>query len=431
MHNLALELKAQGHTVSGSDDEIYDPAKSRLLAAGLLPDKMGWEIGRIDKSIDLIILGMHAHADNPELLKAQSLGLKIQSFPEFAGDVYDDKKKIVVSGSHGKSTITAMIMHVLNQVGRKADYLLGGMLEGFDRMVSLGDSDVVVIEGDEYLSSRIDPTPKMMHYNGDVVILTGIEWDHKNVFPTFDNYKQQFANLIARTQVLGGDIIWYKYDEHLIDLMKDYPENKTYPYECFKTQDGQLVHQDQSYDLKVFGQHNLANMSAAMLACRSIGIQEDDFCSAISSFKGVGKRLERIADDPIVYLDYAHAPSKVKATVNAVATHHEGQRILGVYELHTYSSLSKDFLPHYQGSMAGLTDAIVCYDPHALEMKRLPVLDKGDVSEAFDNEGLMVIDSPTSLRVYLEENVKNYDVVLMMSSGTYGGLDIQELLNKT
>jgi len=304
MHNLALELKAQGHTVSGSDDEIYDPAKSRLLAAGLLPDKMGWEIGRIDKSIDLIILGMHAHADNPELLKAQSLGLKIQSFPEFAGDVYDDKKKIVVSGSHGKSTITAMIMHVLNQVGRKADYLLGGMLEGFDRMVSLGDSDVVVIEGDEYLSSRIDPTPKMMHYNGDVVILTGIEWDHKNVFPTFDNYKQQFANLIARTQVLGGDIIWYKYDEHLIDLMKDYPENKTYPYECFKTQDGQLVHQDQSYDLKVFGQHNLANMSAAMLACRSIGIQEDDFCSAISSFKGVGKRLERIADDPIVYLDY-------------------------------------------------------------------------------------------------------------------------------
>ena len=350
------------------------------------------------------------------------------SFPEYAGQVYKNKQKIVVSGSHGKSTITAMIMHVFNAVNLDADYLLGGILKGFDRMVSLGDAPIVVIEGDEYLSSRIDPTPKMMHYHGDIIILTGIEWDHKNVFPTLDIYISQFENIIEQGLKEMADIIWYKGDVVLQKLMAGYPEKKNHPYVGLQSRDGNLIYQKKKYPIQVFGDHNLANINAALLACERVGINGNIFCNAMASFSGVGRRLERIWDRPIVYLDYAHAPSKVRATVEAVRKNHCGLRFLAVYELHTYSSLSKDFLPHYDGTMKEADAAIICYDPHTIKMKRLEDIEPQYVALSFNKKDLLVINNRGKLERALSEMKDDYDVLLFMSSGTFWGLDFISIL---
>lgn len=426
MHNLALELLAQGHQVSGSDDEIYDPARSRLKAAGILPATIGWDIKRISTKLDIIILGMHAHKDNPELAEAQRLGLKVVSFPEYIGEAIQGKKRIVVCGSHGKSTITAMIMHVLKHEKIESDYALGGMLEGFDRMVSLGDATIAVIEGDEYMSSRVDPRSKMMHYHGDVVIITGIEWDHVNVFPTFDIYVEQFQRLISQTIEENSKLIWYKLDEHLPDLMKDIAQEASISYEGLDHRAGAIEWENHLYDMQVFGQHNLANMNAARLACEEVGVSAEAFFNAMSSFRGVGNRLEKIHDDPIVYKDYAHAPSKLRATVAAVREKYPTKRILAIYELHTYSSLSVDFMPHYKDTMQPADRALVFYDKHALAMKRLPDLQPESVQEGF-GAGVLVLREVNKLHEFLLEAKDEYDVILLMSSGTFAGLPIQQL----
>ncbi len=426
MHNLALELAAQGHTVSGSDDEIYDPARSRLDAAGLLPEE-GWNPDRITSDIDLIVLGMHAHLDNPELAKAKELHIDVVSFPEYVGRYSTSPTKVVIAGSHGKSTTTAMIMHALKTIGLDADYLLGGLLDGFDRMVRLSGAPVMVIEGDEYLSSRVDPQPKMLHYHGQIVVITGVEWDHKNVFPTEENYVSQFDHLISQCADEDTSIIWFGEDEHLQGLMKKRNDLSEQAYDQYHLQDGQVTAGQKLYPLHIFGDHNMANLKAAALVCEKLGIQEADFLSAMSSFKGVGKRLELISRDPIVYLDYAHAPSKVRATVRAVRSAYTTKKILAIYELHTYSSLSEDFLPQYEGTLDEVDDAIVYFDHHALKMKRLPDLDNSKVQTGFANDKLRVISDQDELQSMLIDMKNNYDVILLMSSGTFGGLDLDKI----
>ena len=428
MHNLALELAAQGHHVSGADDEIYDPARSRLAAAGLLPQE-GWDAGRINRDIDLIILGMHAHLDNPELIRAKELGIEVVSFPEYVGRYSTSPTKIVIAGSHGKSTTTAMIMHALKQLGHDADYLLGGLLDGFDRMVRLSGAPVMIIEGDEYLSSRIDPVPKMLHYHGELVVITGVEWDHKNVFPTEDIYISQFDDLITQCAEEQATIIWYKDDPHLGRIINQKESLKERAYDRYTLQDGQVRTDEGSYPMQIFGDHNMANLKAASLVCRHLGIPEKDFLTAMSSFRGVGKRLELISEDPIVYLDYAHAPSKVRATVQAVRQAYAEKKILAVYELHTYSSLSEDFLPQYRGTLDEADHAMVYFDHHALQIKRLPNLDKDKVRSGFERDDLQVISDRTELGIALIDLKGSYDIILMMSSGTFGGLDVIEIIH--
>jgi len=424
MHNLALELAAQGHSVSGSDDEIYDPARSRLDAEGLLPEE-GWNPDKITSDIDLIVLGMHAHLDNPELAKAKELHIDVVSFPEYVGRYSTSPTKVVITGSHGKSTTTAMIMHALKTIGLDADYLLGGLLDGFDRMVRLSGAPVMVIEGDEYLSSRVDPQPKMLHYHGQIVVITGVEWDHKNVFPTEENYIYQFEKLISQCAEEEASIIWYGEDQHLQGLFATETDMDAQPYDRYKLRDGQVTLDDKQYPLQIFGAHNMANMKAASLVCEKLGISEKDFLTAMASFKGVGKRLELIGQDPTVYLDYAHAPSKVRATVQAVRSAYPSKRVLAVYELHTYSSLSEDFLPQYRGTLDEADDAIVYFDHHALKMKRLPELDKTEVQVAFAFDELQVISDPDELEMKLASQKNEFDVILLMSSGTFGGLNLR------
>ncbi|MFT4568915.1 MAG: UDP-N-acetylmuramate: L-alanyl-gamma-D-glutamyl-meso-diaminopimelate ligase, partial [Saprospiraceae bacterium] len=411
MHNLALELLALGHKVTGSDDEIYDPAYSRLKEAGLLPKRMGWNAQSISSDIDKIILGMHAQADNPELLKAQELGVKIVSFPEYIGEAIADKNKIVVCGSHGKSTITAMIMHVLKHESIISDYALGGMLDGFDRMVSITDAPVAVIEGDEYLSSRIDLASKMMHYHGDTIIITGIEWDHMNVFPTLEIYIEQFKMLVKQAKEEGAKVIWFQSDPILKEILDQEVGLESYPYKSLKINDLQLVEwQGEKYKFKIFGDHNLANMNAARIACESIGVKPHNFFKSMESFQGVGKRLQRISDNPIVYLDYAHAPSKVRATMSAVKEHHKGSRILALYELHTYSSLSAAFLPNYKDTLSKADSAAIYFDKHALEIKRLPNLDPVDVKNAF-GQGTEIFSDKNLLTEFLQMEYSEFDVI--------------------
>lgn len=428
MHNLALELQAQGHHVSGSDDEIYDPARGRLEEAGLLPEFIGWDSERITTDIDEIILGMHAHLDNPELIRAQELGISISSFPEYIGKAIQKKKSIVVSGSHGKSTTTAMIMHALQYNDIHSDYALGGMLKGFDRMVSLSDAPIAVIEGDEYLSSRLNPTPKMWHYHGNVIIITGIEWDHMNVFPSLENYIEQFEILIKQSVDEGATIIWYQEDEYLQKLMSSVPGPQSIPYKALEYQSGKINWEGSQYSINIFGRHNMANLSAGLQACRMIGIQPESYLDSMNSFNGVGKRLELIGKEPVTYLDYAHAPSKVRATVEAVSSKHSSDKILSVYELHTYSSLNKDFLPNYHNTLSKSDRAIVFYNSHALEMKRMPPLEKALVQEGFGGE-VLVIDNRDELQNVLEATRKEYDVFLFMSSGTFDGLPIRDIFS--
>ena len=426
MHNLALELQAQGYEVSGSDDEIYDPAYSRLKKGGILPKNLGWHPSRITSDIDLVILGMHAHTDNIELAKAMDLGLKIQSFPEFVGESSQAAQKVVICGSHGKSTITAMIMHVLSSTDFHFDYLLGGMLSGFDRMVKLRGAPVIIIEGDEYLSSRIDPTPKMLHYHGDIVIITGIEWDHKNVFPTFETYKHQFEELINQTSRKNGKIFWYQKDLHLKDIVGqcDLIDHMGYQ-ELEQNDDLEVFFENKTYSLQIFGNHNMANLNAARLACNQLGISNTIFFDTMKSFKGVGRRLELISKDPIMYLDYAHAPSKVKATTAAVRKRYSDHQILAIFELHTYSSLDAEFLPNYKETMDDVDTAIIFFDEHALKMKRLRMLEKNFVASCFSHQNIIVTKDVHSLQNLILENLSKHEITLFMSSGNFGGMNFE------
>jgi UDP-N-acetylmuramate: L-alanyl-gamma-D-glutamyl-meso-diaminopimelate ligase len=430
MHNMALALHHKGYKVSGSDDEIYEPAKSRLEKAGILPDKFGWYPEKIEQKPDIVILGMHARKDNPELQKALDLGLKVYSFPAYVYECTRNKKRIVVGGSHGKTTTTAMILHVLKATGKKFDYLVGSILEGFDAMVGLDEeSEVAIIEGDEYLSSAVDLRPKFHLYHADIGIITGIAWDHINVFPTYDNYKEQFA-IFMRMLPKDGKLIYCTSDKDLEHLVSNtHIEASLVPYDIpiYEIRNA-ITHVkigDQTYELALVGKHNMQNMMAAMHACLSIGVSQTDFMQAMCTFSGTAKRLEVLQQKQtsVVYRDFAHAPSKLRATIDAVKTQFLQRKLIAVYELHTYSSLNKDFLPQYFQSMQQADIAFVLFSEHALTMKKLPMLSIQDVEKGF-GIGVKVFTNKEALRKAIAETYTGNENLLLMSSGNFDGMDL-------
>lgn len=430
MHNLALALHQKGYTITGSDDEIYEPAKSRLAKAGILPTTIGWDENNIHAGIDAIVLGMHARINNPELIKAQSLGIKIYSFPEYMYEQTKDKKRIVIGGSHGKTSTTAMILFVLKYHHIDFDYLVGSLIDGFDTMVGLSNtSKIAVFEGDEYLNSALDPRPKFHIYHADIGILTGIAWDHINVFPTYENYVSQFEIFIKGLPSEGALI--YCADDPEVKRVAESTDcaARLIPYTTppFEVKNGvffpTLNNQQPALELQFFGTHNLQNMMAARFACLEAGLTEAQFDEAIQQFKGTAKRLETIkaSNSSIIYRDFAHAPSKLKATVNAVRELFPERKLIAIYELHTFSSLNKAFLPQYKHSMDAADVKAVLFSKHALEMKKMPLLDEQEVSTNF-GEGVMVFTDKDKLYDFIQSHYTGNENMLLMSSGTFDGM---------
>ena len=434
MHNLTIALHLLGHEVTGSDDEIYNPARDRLAKHGLLPDKMGWDADRITTDLDCIILGMHARINNPELKKAQDLGIRIYSFPEFIYEQSKDKKRIVVAGSHGKTTTTSMIMHVLKVCNMQFDYLVGAQLEGFETMVQITDAPVIVLEGDEYLSSPIDRRPKIMHYRPHVAIITGIAWDHINVFPTFEGYVGEFQKFVETIQT-DGQLYYYGKDAELPTIAENTTAKiQTTAYHGFNFEiiAGQtiLIKEDgEQVPLQIFGQHNLENLQAAYYACKAADVTDAQFFEAIQSFKGAAKRLQLIkkADNTIAYRDFAHAPSKVKATVEAFKKQYPTRKLVACVELHTFSSLNKAFLPQYKGAVEAADFAYIFFSEHTLKMKKLPPITKEDIQANFGHKRLKVFNHRGELHRALKNHKWNNKNLLMMSSGTFAGTDFEDL----
>lgn len=431
MHNIALELSYRGHDVTGSDDEIYNPSRQRLDDAGLLPKEMGWFPDKLSDQIDGVILGMHARPDNPELERAKNLGLKIYSYPEFIFEQSKNKKRIVIAGSHGKTTTTSMILHVLNQLNIETDYLVGAQLEGFNRMVKLSDASIIVIEGDEYLSSPIDRRPKMLHYKPHIGVITGVAWDHINVFPSFANYASQFQ-LFADSFEDNGILFAFANDEVCQGIQMNFNQNGSQIqfYNGLESRANQQVsYKNELYPISVFGAHNRQNMEAALLVCQSLGISEKDFFKVIQNFTGASKRLEELecSSPAKVYLDFAHAPSKVKATVKAMRERFPNENLLCFLELHTFSSLNKSFLPEYKESLLPANEAIVHYNPHTLSMKKMPPLDKEYVKACFATSNVEIETDVVNIQRKLEEEKSNNQIILLMSSGNFGGIDLKNL----
>ncbi|MGZ5133910.1 MAG: UDP-N-acetylmuramate--L-alanine ligase [Flavitalea sp.] len=436
MHQLAIALSQKGYTVTGSDDEIFEPARSNLHQEGLLPPENGWFPDKIHQNLDSIILGMHAKQDNPELVKARELGLPIFSFPEYIFQESRDKKRVVVGGSHGKTTTTAMIMHVLKSAGKQFDYLVGARLEGFRQSVNITDAPIIICEGDEYPASAIEKRPKFHFLFPHIAILTGIAWDHINVFPTFDFYLDQFRIFIAKIEE-GGLLIYNEDDTVLKKLVKD-THRTDIVYQPYSLPEHSIEHGNtiikignETGKLSVFGNHNLLNLQAAFYACKKLGVNTKTFIRAISNFTGAAKRLEVLAknQDVIVFRDFAHAPSKVKATIDAVKQQYPERKLVAVLELHTYSSLNEQFMNEYKGTMDQADEAAVFYSQHALELKRLPVLLKEKVREGFGNNKVKVIDAREELERWLKMfNYSNTNLVLM-SSGNYDGADMLTFAN--
>ncbi len=436
MHNLAIALHLLGHKVTGSDDEIYNPARDRLAKHGLLPDTMGWDEKRISTNLDCIILGMHARINNPELKKAQQLKIPIYSFPEYIYKESVNKQRVVVAGSHGKTTTTSMIMHVLKENQVKFDYLVGAQLEGFETMVQLTDAPVIVLEGDEYLSSPIDRRPKIMHYRPQVTIITGIAWDHINVFPTFEGYVGEFKKY-AKTVQKGGTFIYYAKDEHLATIAKGIKNKEVIAYEGFgsKIKNGKtylLNDAGDAFPLHILGQHNLENLQAAYHACKKIGISDQQFFAAIQTFKGAHKRLDLLkkSKTAIAYRDFAHAPSKVKATTTALKAQYPKRKLVACVELHTFSSLNKKFLPQYEGALAEADTAYVFFSKHTLKMKKLPPITKDDIHQHFKHKNLKVFNHRGRLHAALKRHNWQNKNLLMMSSGTFDKTDFTELVHQ-
>lgn len=434
MHNLAIALCKKGYQVTGSDDEIFEPAKSRLERYGLLPKTIGWNPDLIDENINAVILGMHAKEDNPELIKAKQLGLKIYSYPEYLYEISSSKIRVVVGGSHGKTSITAMILHALQTLNVKTDYMVGAMLEGFEVMVKVeDDSKYMVLEGDEYLSSTLDRRPKFHLYKPDIAIINGIAWDHINVFPTFENYVEQFK-IFADKIENGGRLIYFDGDENIRNIAANVRNDiKTMPYNGlnFRVENGKTIvlNGDKEYPMLVFGRHNMINMNAAMLACESLGINRDSFLETMQSFKGAAKRLELLAsnDTKTIYTDFAHSPSKLKATIEAVKEQYPNRKLVACMELHTFSSLSKNFLEQYKGCMNKADKALVYYNHHAIELKRLEELSIELVEKAFDKEGLKVTTDSSEFVQFVKQNAEDNTNILIMSSGNFGGVNIKQL----
>jgi len=437
MHNLAIALHEKGYSVSGSDDEIFEPAKSALARHGLLPEHEGWDTSKITGDLDAIILGMHAKTDNPELIRTRELNVRIFSYPEFLYEQSKTKKRIVIGGSHGKTTITAMILHVLRYWNTDCDYLVGAQLAGFDVMVRITEkAPIMIFEGDEYLTSPIDPRPKFHLYKPDIALLSGISWDHINVFPTFENYVAQFVTFIDQISNCGT-LIYCAGDETLKRICAAARNDIVLiPYSVpdFRISKGitTLTFGGVNFPLQVFGKHNLLNLNGARLVCNQLGIDDLRFYQAIISFKGASKRLERVAESEniIVFKDFAHAPSKVKATLNAVAEQFPDRKITACLELHTYSSLSKRFLSHYCGVLDEADLPIVYFSHHALQLKRLPPITPEDIKTEFANRKLEVFTDSRLLTEFLINQEWSKSILLMMSSGNYDGIDIAGLAKK-
>jgi UDP-N-acetylmuramate: L-alanyl-gamma-D-glutamyl-meso-diaminopimelate ligase len=436
MHNLALALHHKDYSISGSDDMIYEPSRSRLEKHGLLPETYGWFPEKITSDLDAVILGMHARKDNPELLEAQERGLKIYSYPEFLFEQSKEKTRVVIGGSHGKTTITSMILHVLNYHNKEVDFMVGAQLEGFDTMVHLTEeNDFIVLEGDEYLSSPIDPRPKFHLYQPNIALLSGIAWDHINVFPTFEGYKEQFKVFIDSI-VKGGILVYNEEDEILKNLVANSSNTiRKHPYgtPVYRTVSGktQLETSEGEMPVEIFGEHNLQNLSGAKWICQHMGIDEDDFYEAISSFKGASKRLEKITEsgETIVFKDFAHSPSKVKATAQAVRQQYPGRKFVACLELHTYSSLNKEFLKEYEGSLDSVDVPVVFFSPEAVENKKLEPISREQIFNSFGRDDLIVFTQPSDFQKFLKGQDYKNSALLLMSSGNYGGLDFEEIKN--
>ena len=434
MHNLAIALHNKGYQVTGSDDEIFNPSKSRLEAKGLLPEAYGWFPEKINTNLDAVVLGMHAKADNPELLKSQELGLKIYSYPEFLYEQSKFKTRVVIGGSHGKTTITSMILHVMQYHDRDVDYMVGAQLEGFDVMVKLTEeNDFIVLEGDEYLSSPIDRRPKFHLYKPNIALLSGIAWDHINVFPTYDNYVEQFRIFVD--SIVKGGSINYNEEDPEVKRVVEASENtiRKIPYQTpqFTVENGQTLLEtpEGQLPIEVFGKHNLNNLAGAKWICQHMGIDEDDFYEAIATFKGASKRLEKIAKSKssVAYKDFAHSPSKVEATTNAVKEQFNDRKLIACLELHTYSSLNAEFLKEYKGALDAADVAVVFYSPHALEIKKLEVITQEQIANAFERDDLIIYTNPEEFKEFLFSQNFNNKTLLLMSSGNYGGLNFDEV----
>lgn len=430
MHNLAMELCDNGHEVTGSDDAIFDPALTRLKEKGILPDAMGWHPERIQADLDLVILGMHARADNPELKKAQELGIKVMSFPEFMYEHAKDKKRVVIAGSHGKTTTTSMVLHLLKSAGKDVDYLVGAQLEGFGNMVKLSDAPIAVFEGDEYTASPLDLRPKFMHYKPHISVITGIAWDHINVFDTHEKYMHQFELLIEDT-LSRGTLIYYGGDKDLKGLVGKYSgkkiEYEALPYHA--DEDGwSVVAGDENIPVNFFGRHNFENMCAAYQVVKELGLTNQQFISGLKSMPGPARRLEVLqkGKNRTIYYDFAHAPSKVDATVKAVRERHPGQYLIAFLELHTFSSLNKQFIPQYAHTLDAADEAIIFYNPDTVKAKHMDIVSPDYIIESFERQDIEVIEDADSLYQRLTGATQSDSVVLIMTSGNFGGLDIRK-----
>jgi UDP-N-acetylmuramate: L-alanyl-gamma-D-glutamyl-meso-diaminopimelate ligase len=438
MHNLAIALKRAGHNVTGSDDQIHEPSRGRLEREGLLPEKMGWDAERITVSLDRIVLGMHAREDNPELAAAMALGLKVVSYPEFLYEAAAHQRRIVIAGSHGKTTITGMVLHVMSAVEKPVDYMVGAQLQGFDCMVQLSEADTIVIEGDEYLSSPQDLTPKFHHYRPHVALVSGIAWDHCNVFPTDENYKGQFTTFLRKMEP-SGTVVWCEEDEALaqiVDAVKsERPDLDWVPYStpAHRVEGGLTVLEADKCDvaLKMVGAHNVLNMAGARSVCEALGVSGGAFIDAIADFEGAAGRLERIEDtaERIVFRDFAHAPSKVTATTQSVRDQFPDAHLIACFELHTFSSLSKSFLPQYADSLQGADASMVFYSPAVVKQKRLPAINEDDIRLGFRRADLVVTTAGEQIDNWLakaeEEAADGQQIIILwMSSGRFDGVGL-------
>jgi UDP-N-acetylmuramate: L-alanyl-gamma-D-glutamyl-meso-diaminopimelate ligase len=437
MHNLAIALKQAGHEVTGSDDEIFEPARSALSRHGILPEKEGWHPEKVTAATDVVMLGMHAQKDNPELLRAQKLGLTIYSFPDYIYEQSKDKQRIVIAGSHGKTTITAIIIHVLTFCNRKFDYVIGAKVRGIEQTVKLTDAPVIIIEGDEYLSSALDLTPKFLRYQHHIGLISGIAWDHANVFPTEEEYVKQF-DLFADQTPKGGILIYCDQDSMALIIGKKERADvtavsyKSHPHSSDQRGHFSLTSNKEKFPIKVFGSHNFQNINGAKEVLKRIGVTNEQFYKAMSSFEGAAGRLEVIGESNsvTVYKDFAHAPSKVAATVKAVKEVHPTRELVACVELHTYSSLNKKFLPQYKDTLRNAQVPVVYFNPEKVQAKKLEPITASDIRSAFANPNIKVFDNTPELEAYLHGQKWDNKNLLMMSSGNFGGIQLQKLSDR-
>ncbi|MCC5919768.1 MAG: Mur ligase domain-containing protein [Cyclobacteriaceae bacterium] len=434
MHNLALALQAKGIEVSGSDDQIFDPAASKLKQAGIFPESLGWDESRISNDLDAVILGMHAKADNPELKKAQDLGLSIFSYPEFVMTQITQKQRVVIAGSHGKTTVTAMVMHVLKTLNRDFDYLIGASVPNFDLLVKLTDAPVVILEGDEYPASALQLKPKFSYYDHHIGVITGIAWDHVNIYKTFDDYVKPFETFADNTPK-AGTLIYCEEDNFVSVIGNKGREDVTaipYKTHAFENKNGKFQLKTDQGDvvLEVFGQHNMQNLSAAKEVCKKLGVQEKDFYHAIASFKGADRRLELLSesDSVAIFKDFAHSPSKLRASTDAVKQRNPERDLVACIELHSFSSVNKDFLSEYEGTFSAADKAIVFFNPEVAKRKNMVPPTEAEIIAAFGRNDLVVVNQPEELKQLVQSISRENVNILLMTSGSFEGLDLTELL---